>query len=185
MRIIGGRWRGKQIAAPPGTLVRPTTDKVREAWLSMVHPYVLDARVLDLFAGSGALGLEALSRGAKSVDFIESDRKSLANLEKNIAALGASASTVHRTDVLRFLARLTSAQYDLAFADPPYRKGLARAVAEQWLERRFSSVIGIEHESEEPMPPGGETRRYGGTSITLYGGRFSTSLRLHTTVDLP
>ena len=140
----------------------------------MVHPYVLDARVLDLFAGSGALGLEALSRGARSVDFVESDRESLAGLDSNITQLGASASTtIHRTDVLRFIERLPEGRYDLAFADPPYRKGLARAVAERWLECRFATVIGIEHESEERMPDGGETRRYGSTSITLFGERFS------------
>ena len=174
MRIIGGRWRGKQIAAPVGDTVRPTTDKVREAWLSMVHPYVLDARVLDLFAGTGALGLEALSRGAKHIDFVESDRTSLSGLEKNIAALNAAASTkVHRKDVLRFLDGLAEGSYDLAFADPPYRKGLGRAVIEQWIARPFSTVLGVEHESEERMPGGGETRRYGSTSITLLGGRFS------------
>ncbi len=174
MRIIGGRWRGKQIAAPVGDSVRPTTDKVREAWLSMVHKYVLDARVLDLFAGTGALGLEALSRGARSVDFVEADRKSIAGLERNITALSAEkATTIHRKDVMRFLDGLAEGRYDLAFADPPYRKGLARQVVDHWLATRFSAVLGVEHESEERMPEGGETRRYGSTSITLYGERFS------------
>ena len=176
MRIIGGRWRGKQIAAPPGSRVRPTTDKVREAWMSMVHKYVLDARVLDLFAGSGALGLEALSRGAKAVDFIESDRISLTGLERNISELGAVQSAkVHRADALKFLDGLPAGRYDLAFADPPYRQGLARQVIDRWMACRFSAVIGVEHESDERMPAGGETRRYGATSITLFGERFSAA----------
>jgi 16S rRNA (guanine966-N2)-methyltransferase len=174
LRIIGGRWRGRRLEAPPGDKVRPTSDKVREAWMSIVHPYLLDARVLDLFAGSGALGLEALSRGAKAVDFVESDKKHIAQLEENIEALGADAVvTVHRGDAVRFLDKVPAGKYDLAFADPPYRQGLAREVAERWLDTRFASVIGIEHESDEKLPSGGDSRQYGSTSITFFGERFS------------
>ena len=174
MRIIGGRWRGRRLDAPPGDQVRPTSDKVREAWMSIVHPWLLDARVLELFAGSGALGLEALSRGAKSVDFVESNAKHVATLEKNVKAVGAeSVVKVHRDDAVRFTKKLSANRYDLAFADPPYRQGLATAIAEQWLDTRFAAVLGVEHESDEKLPTGGDTRRYGSTSITFFGERFS------------
>lgn len=174
MRIIGGRWRGRQIEAPPGDQVRPTADKVREAWVSIVHPYLLDAKVLDLFAGSGALGLESLSRGTKSVDFVESNPKHVATLEKNIRAVGANGNVkVHRSDAVKFVRALGEGSYDLAFADPPYRQGLARAIADQWLDTRFATILGVEHESDEAMPEGGDTRRYGSTSITFFGERFS------------
>ncbi|HEX3865538.1 MAG TPA: RsmD family RNA methyltransferase, partial [Gemmatimonadaceae bacterium] len=83
MRIVAGRWRGRRISAPHGVDVRPTADRVREAWLSIVHPWLAGARVLDLFAGSGALGLEALSRGAGVVDFVEIAPKSLAAIRAN------------------------------------------------------------------------------------------------------
>ncbi len=85
------------IAAPPGDAVRPTTDRVREAWMSIVQPWLPGARVVDLFAGSGALGLEALSRGAISCDFVESSPKSLVALQANIAKLDASASFTEST----------------------------------------------------------------------------------------
>ena len=169
MRIIAGQWRGRRIVAPPGDQVRPTGDRVREAWMSIVQPYLIDARVLDLFAGSGALGLEALSRGAASADFVESSAASLRVIAGNIAALGAGATArVHRGDAMRFLDTIAEHAYDVAFADPPYRLGLAARVAERWLERPFARVIGIEHARGEPLPEGGSTRRYGDTAITIY-----------------
>lgn len=178
MRIIGGRWRGRRLEAPPGDQVRPTSDKVREAWMSIIHPYLLDAKVLDLFAGSGALGLEALSRGARSVDFLESNATHIAMLERNVRAVGADAMVkVHRDDAVRFAGALAVEHYDLAFADPPYRQGLAREIAECWLDGRFAAVLGVEHESDERLPAGGDTRRYGSTSITLFGERFSKMQR--------
>jgi 16S rRNA (guanine966-N2)-methyltransferase len=149
--------------------VRPTGDRVREAWMSIVQLHLPDATVLDLFAGSGALGLEALSRGARRADFVENHPVSLRALAANLATLGAEdAAVVHRTDVLRFVDGLTAGTYDVAFADPPYRQGLAGAVAERWLAVPFASLLGVEHESREAMPPGGDTRRYGTTAITLY-----------------
>src|SRR6478609_1972161 len=104
MRIVAGRWRGRQIAAPADDAVRPTGDRVREAWMSIVNPWLAGARVLDLFAGSGALGLEALSRGAEVVDFVESAPKSVATIRANAEGLGAGAEAViHRADALRFV----------------------------------------------------------------------------------
>src|SRR4051812_15830281 len=107
MRIVAGAWRGRQIKAPSGDLVRPTGDRVREAWMSIVNASLPDARVLDLFAGSGALGLEALSRGARETHFVENAAPSLQVLGANIATLGAGGrAVVHRTDALKFLDKI-------------------------------------------------------------------------------
>lgn len=138
--------------------------------MSIVQPSLPGARVVDLFAGSGALGLEALSRGAVSCDFVEASAKSLMALRANIDKLSAAPrSTVHRADALKFASLLALGEYDVAFADPPYEQGLAPALAERWHEVPFASVIGIEHSAREPMPEGGERRRYGTTAITFYG----------------
>lgn len=174
MRIIAGEWRGRRIAAPKGDAVRPTLDRVREAWMSMVHTELPGARVLDLFSGSGALGLEALSRGAASVDFVESDPTAFRVLRENIDLLDAgSRCTVYRENALKFVSRVSdglndAAAYDVAFADPPYRKKLAFELAERWLKRPFATIFGVEHESSESMPADGDTRRYGDTSVTIF-----------------
>jgi 16S rRNA (guanine966-N2)-methyltransferase len=167
MRIVSGRWRGRVIKAPTDSRVRPTADRVREAWMSIVQHDLPGARVLDLFAGSGALGLEALSRGAEHADFVELGRRSLAALGANIKALGAEElSTVHRGDAVRFVARLEAGAYDIAFADPPYGLGMARSVAERWREVPFASLLAIEHSAREDIP-GDDRRVYGDTAITI------------------
>ena len=169
MRIVAGRWRGRIIDAPRDDRVRPTADRVREAWLSIVSDDVPGARVLDLFAGSGALGLEALSRGAAHVDFVELNAPSLRTLGANIAKLGADSEvTVRRGDALRYVESLAAGAYDLAFADPPYAHDAAVRVAERWLALPFARVLGVEHTSRITLPAGGDTRRYGDTAITFY-----------------
>jgi len=137
--------------------------------MSIVMPDLPGARVLDLFAGSGALGLEALSRGAVSADFVELAPKSLVALKANIGALGAeSVSKVHRADALRFAAALEPNAFDVAFADPPYGLALATRLAERWLAAPFSRVIGIEHRADETLPGAADRRKYGSTAITIY-----------------
>ena len=137
--------------------------------MSIVNADLPDARVLDLFAGSGALGLEALSRGAAVVDFVEIAPKSLAALRANADALGAgSAAVIHRADALRFVEQLDAHAYDVAFADPPYDLGLATRLAERWLDVPFADVLGIEHRVDEVLPGDGDRRRYGGTVITFF-----------------
>jgi 16S rRNA (guanine966-N2)-methyltransferase len=127
------------------------------------------ARVLDLYAGSGALGLEALSRGAVRADFVERDPKSFRTLQENIEALGAGElATVHRKPALTFAEALGSLAYDVAFADPPYASGEAARLAERWMKSPFSRVLGIEHAAKDVMPEGGATRKYGSTAITFY-----------------
>jgi 16S rRNA (guanine966-N2)-methyltransferase len=169
MRIVAGRWRGRQIGAPRDERVRPTGDRVREAWMSIVNPLLAGAKVLDLFAGSGALGLEALSRGAAHVDFVEIAPASLAALRANAETLGAGADAViHRADALRFVERLEPHAYDVAFADPPYDHDQAAKLAEHWLACPFADVLGIEHRSRDTLPGNGDRRRYGNTAITFY-----------------
>jgi 16S rRNA (guanine966-N2)-methyltransferase len=169
MRIVAGAWRGRQIKAPAGDLVRPTGDRVREAWMSIVQPAIAEAKVLDLFSGSGALGLESLSRGAREAHFVENAAKSIHIIFDNVRALGAGdRAIVHRADALRFLDQLKDERFDVAFADPPYDKGLATAVAERWLTTPFADLLGIEHRRDETLPAGGDRRTYGGTAITFY-----------------
>jgi 16S rRNA (guanine966-N2)-methyltransferase len=127
------------------------------------------ARVLDLYSGSGALGLEALSRGAAAAVFVETEPTSLRALEENVAALGATElATVHRQSAISFANGLGALDFDVAFADPPYASGDAQRLAARWLERPFSRVLSIEHSAKDAMPEGGETRKYGSTAITFY-----------------
>ena len=137
--------------------------------MSIVHGDLPDARVLDLFAGSGALGLEALSRGAAHVDFVELGARSLAALRENIGSLDAGErAAVHRGDAIRFAQQLPAGAYDVAFADPPYRLGMAEQIVEQWLAIPFARVLGVEHEKQVHLPGSGDRRVYGDTVVTLY-----------------
>src|SRR5580765_3157247 len=114
MRIVAGEFGGRRLVVPRDGRVRPTADRVREAWMSIVAPSLPGARVVDLYAGSSALGLEALSRGAERVDFVELAPASLAALRANIEALDVDDTVrVHRADALRFAQRLERGAYDL------------------------------------------------------------------------
>lgn len=169
MRIIAGEWRGRRIEAPKGSLVRPTADRVREAWMSIVRNELPEALVLDLCAGSGALGLEALSRGAARCDFVERAAPSLRMLTQNIETLGAGdRARVIRADALRHVAGLASGAYDVAFADPPYADTTAAELAEQWLQVPFAHLLAIEHPASVTLPGNGDTRRYGDVALTFF-----------------
>src|SRR4051812_26767676 len=121
MRIIAGQWRGRTIDAPKGNDTRPTTDRVREAWMSALQPEIPGARVLDLYSGSGALGLETLSRGAAHATFVEKAAPALRALRANIEKLGAgSAAEVVRADALAYARALEADAFDIVVADPPY-----------------------------------------------------------------
>jgi 16S rRNA (guanine966-N2)-methyltransferase len=137
--------------------------------MSIVQPLLPGARVLDLFAGSGALGLAALSRGAAHCDFVEIAARSLAAVRANVDKLGAGAAArVVRGDALKFIERLEPTAYDIAFADAPYGLGLSERVVARWLAVPFAHVLGVEHGSRERMPEGGDIRKYGDTAITFY-----------------
>ena len=137
--------------------------------MSIVQLDLPNARVLDLFAGSGALGIEALSRGAREADFVELASRSLAALRANLTLVGADAEArVHRGDALAFAAGLGPGAFDVAFADPPYRLGIAERMADVWLATPFAAVLGIEHERSVTLPEPGDRREYGDTVVTFY-----------------
>ena len=137
--------------------------------MSILQFDIPGARVLDLYAGSGALGLEALSRGAVSAAFVEKDPKSLRALEENIQSLDAEdLVTMHRKSALSFVSALEAGAYDIVFADPPYATGDAVRLAERWKEVAFTRVLSIEQSATDAMPEGGDTRKYGSTAITFY-----------------
>lgn len=173
MRIVAGNLRGRRIDAPEGKTTRPTTDKVREAVFNALGSLsaVDDARVVDLFAGSGALGLEAMSRGAAHCVFIESDRKALVAIRANVEHLGLGESvTVVPGDVMSNLARVEDA--DIVLADPPYEfldwQRLLDAVAMKCSKPDVVMVV----ESDKPLAniEGWEitrSKRYGGTWVTF------------------
>lgn len=171
MRIVAGRWAGRDLTSPADRRVRPTAEAVRDAWMRLLGPDLEGARVLDLFAGTGALGLEAMSRGAKSADFVEPGPASLHALKANIAALRVRDRTrVFKKDAIPFAAALEPDRYDIAFADPPYGSRMADRVVESWKERGFSRILCVEHAADQPLPPGGTRHLFPetDTAITIY-----------------
>ena len=185
MRIVAGKHRGRRIAAPPGDAVRPTSERAREALFNILAhgrfapaPIFEDARVLDVFAGTGAFGLEALSRGARFATFIEKDRAAREALAANIKALGESG----RTRLLAVDATLpprADGPYDLVFLDPPYRSGLAAAALEAlartgWLSPDALVIVELAARSDFEPPAGFETleeRRYGAGRLVFLRAR--------------
>ena len=152
---------------PRDNRVRPTADRVREAWMSILGDDLAGGRVLDLFAGSGALGLEALSRGAGAATFVELNPPSLKALQQNIAALGVDrVVTVHRGDAIRFAERLPERAFDIVFADPPYSTDCAERLIGLFRRHPFGRILSVEHPSNLELP-GDDTRRYGDTAITF------------------
>ncbi len=169
MRIVGGKLAGRDLTSPNDFRVRPTAERVRVAMLDMLGADVASARVLDLFAGTGALGLEALSRGARSADFVETRGSSLHALRANIAALRLREKTrVFKRDALPFAAALQPESYDIAFADPPYGSRMLDRLVESWRTVRFARVLAIEHEWGHDLPEGHATRRFDDTAVTIY-----------------
>ena len=149
--------------------VRPTGEGMRDAWLGLLQPMLAGVRVLDLFAGTGALGLEALSRGARYADFVETRPSSLHALKANVAALRArDRCRVFNRDALPFAAALPAGAYTVAFADPPYGSRMLDRLVEQWIALPFAECLSVEHAADHLLPPGGETHRFGESSLTLY-----------------
>lgn len=170
MRIISGRWRGRRLKALRGRDVRPTTDRVRESWMAALGSDLEGARVLDLFAGSGALGFEALSRGAESVVFVERARGALAAIRANADLLGATAEVeIHKGDAIQYVSRLAAESFDIVLADPPYGRGLAAELIERFEAAPFASQLWVEHRKTDATPdsPGLRQRRYGDTLISI------------------
>ena len=169
MRIVGGKFAGRTLTSPQDFRVRPTAEQVRAGMLELVAADVKDARVLDLFAGTGALGLEAISRGAKQADFVEFRPDSLHALKANIAALRLLKSTrVFKRDAIPFAAALTENAYDIVFADPPYGSRQLDRIVESWRATRFSPVLVVEHERAHELPKGTARRVFDETVVTVY-----------------
>jgi 16S rRNA (guanine(966)-N(2))-methyltransferase RsmD len=181
VRVIAGTARSCPLAAPPGGGTRPTTDRLKENLFNLLHPYIPNARFLDLFSGSGAIGIEALSRGAREAVFVERLPQAAdvirgnlraARLEENAAVLPYSAERA-----IRLLSRDDEKKYfDIVFMDPPYAQGLAEAAAALLLQRQLLAEDGLlvaEISSRETPPQWGDgletfdARRYGETSFLL------------------
>lgn len=170
MRIVGGKHAGRHLTSPADRHVRPTSEHVRDELLSYLQPRLKGARVLDLFAGTGALGLEALSRGAAYADFVENRPASLHALKANVAALRVrEKARIFKKDALPFAAELEAGAYDLAFCDPPYESRMLDRLIETWMETPFATLLVCEHAIGHEVPPGGATREMDdSTAITLY-----------------
>jgi 16S rRNA (guanine966-N2)-methyltransferase len=171
VRIVAGEFKGRRLHAPRGARTRPTADRVREALFSMLGD-VTGARVLDLYAGSGALGIEALSRGAEAAVFVERDPRALAALRRNLDAVDAVAE-VRQQDVVRFLAR-PEGKFDLVFCDPPYDDApRAAAPLSEALPAIAAEYARIVTESDKRNPlilpvPLVVERTYGDTRIAIH-----------------
>lgn len=166
MRIVGGEFGGRTLAAPSSQAIRPSADRLRQALFDIIaHSYPEDlvgARVLDLFAGTGALGLEALSRGAAYALFVEEAVEARGLIRRNVEALGLTGRTrIFRRDATRLGPIATVAPFGLLFADPPYRRGLgevalASAAAGGWLQRDGLAVLEEDEKTAISAPPGFE-----------------------------
>ena len=172
MRIVSGRWAGRSLQSP-GKRVRPTAEAVRGAWLDHLGDALEGARVLDLFAGTGALGLEALSRGARRCDFVENGAGALHALKANVAHFRMRDRTrVFRHDAMAFAARAEVGAYEVCFADPPYTSSLARRLVDAWFEHPFSTILTVETDAGTPLPRRRagvaiERLRFDGTAVTI------------------
>jgi 16S rRNA (guanine966-N2)-methyltransferase len=169
MRIVKGKLAGRHLTSPADKRVRPTAEPVRDALLTLLEADLKGTRVLDLFAGTGALGLEALSRGAGYVDFVEFRPGSLHALRANVAALRLlERCRIFKKDAVPFTEALEEDRYDIAFVDPPYGSKVLDLILANWKARRFSRILAVEHAKDHPMPGGAIRKHFGDTTITIY-----------------
>lgn len=180
MRIISGEARGKTISAPAGWKTRPTTERVREAIFSSLNPYLAGVKVLDAFAGSGALGLEAISRGAQSAVFCDMDRQAISVIRKNVAACRfEERSKVLQGDSLKIAARLAGG-FDVVLLDPPYNKGFIAGIEPILLRDGYlneGAIVMLETAAKNPELFQSERwelyrqKAYGDTAVYYFGLR--------------
>ena len=179
MRIITGSAKGTKLKAPSGFDTRPTADRVKESIFNILSDIVVDARVLDIFAGTGNLGLEALSRGGKTAVFVDNSNDSIAIIKENAQHTKLALHTeIYKNDVLRSLDRLAQEgrSFDLLFCDPPYKQGYVQAVLEKLNKHpimALGGVVVIEHSRHEKIADEWEhlqlkrTERYGATLVSF------------------
>lgn len=169
MRIVGGKFAGRTLTSPNDFRVRPTAEPVRVKMMKLLETDLEGARVLDLFAGTGALGLEAISRGAKYADFVEFRPASLHALQANIKALRVTEKTrVYKKDALPFADALPPDRYDVAFADPPYESRMLDRLIERWIKAPWSRVLVAEHAVAHQLPRAAKHIRLEDTAISIY-----------------
>lgn len=175
MRVISGTARGKTLLPVPGMSTRPTTDRVKENIFNLIQGEIRGARVLDLFAGTGQMGIEALSRGAASCDFVDHDRAALAVLRRNLeGARVADRARVQQADFSAFLQKTRAGAYDVVFLDPPYGGKLlneALFAAERFDILAENGIMVCESAAPDRIDPhftGGRERRYGATRVTVF-----------------
>ncbi|MDL2289180.1 16S rRNA (guanine(966)-N(2))-methyltransferase RsmD [Clostridia bacterium OttesenSCG-928-F22] len=174
MRIAGGEFRGREIEAPAGTDTRPTSAKVREALFSILQTRIVGATFLDLFAGSGAIGLEALSRGCAKAVFVDSSRKAVLAIQRNIKKLGVEEKArVYCMEALRAVAQLNE-EYSIVFVDAPYAQADTDAILSGLKSHRIlakGAVVVVEHEHQLTAVEGFcimKEKKYGRAMLTLY-----------------
>jgi 16S rRNA (guanine966-N2)-methyltransferase len=180
MRVISGSAKGRSLKAVPGTSTRPTTDKVKEAIFSMIGPYFDGGQVLDLFAGTGGLGIEALSRGMQKAVFIDIEKKSIDTIQHNLQTAGLKdQAEVFRTDAARALKALAKRdqRFELVFLDPPYKMKVIAELISTMDEQKLledQAVVVVEHDANDVLLEaigGFEQQRraeYGDTAVTIY-----------------
>ena len=170
MRIVKGRFAGRDLVSPNDVRVRPTAEHVRAALLDQLEPHLARARVLDLFAGTGALGLEAISRGAARADFVETRPSSLHALRANVALLRLRDRTrIFKRDALPFAGALAEDSYDVAFVDPPYESRMLDRVLDAWHARPFARLLAVEHAASHDLPRPDQRLVFDETVIGIYG----------------
>jgi len=183
MRIVAGEWKGRKLSTPAGRRTRPTADRVRTALMDTLRPWLPGARFLDLFAGAGGVGIEALSRGAAEAVFVETDPVALARLRENLARLGVQGrGRVLRREASEAIEALkrAGARFSLIFLDPPYGSALAAETLTRLAHGALLEPDGVviaQHLTKEPLGEGvgflvrWRTRRFGETTLTFFRAR--------------
>ncbi|WZL74798.1 16S rRNA (guanine(966)-N(2))-methyltransferase RsmD [Clostridiaceae bacterium 35-E11] len=186
MRVIAGSLKGRRLKTPKGIETRPTTDRVKESIFSIIHAHIIDSIIIDLFSGTGNLGIEALSRGAEKVFFVDKNKNSIQLIKENIESMGLkSKSEILFCDALKAIKQLASLshKFDIIFMDPPYSKGLIlpcmEAInAEDMLKE--DGIILVEHDTKDTLPDNvgrlikRKEKKYGNTMISIYAEEASS-----------
>lgn len=174
MRIVAGQWAGLQLLSP-GQRVRPTMEPLRDACMRHLGAELKGARVLDLFAGTGSLGLEALSRGAQTCDFVEDGSMALHALKANVAKVKARERTrIFKRDAIPFAEGLSAAAYDIAFVDPPYGSRKLDRVVARWIAVPFARILVLEHAADQPPGVAGAQIRIDDSVVTIAHARVAS-----------
>jgi 16S rRNA (guanine966-N2)-methyltransferase len=188
MRIVAGKHAGRHLTSP-AKRIRPTAENVRDRWLGRLKDDLDGARVLDLFAGSGALGLEALSRGAISADFVENAPEALHSLKANVAALREKKRTrIFKRDAIVFAEALDEHSYDIVFVDAPYGSKKLDRIVHTWASCHFARILGVEHARDYELPGEqlrGRTRLSGETGVTIFRASVVEELRARVSSRTP